>query len=121
MKRIGITPTNRTTETGGKIYEVEDFFTFSIEPEDYENREITMIGKYEDLVKVDPIITHNVITFLVKEGLLSSKGNNRAEFIESLSRMPRSERRKAIKAYEKKHKGKFDYINPAFLSAAPLS
>lgn len=108
MKQIFlIEETNLVSPTGGKEYIVNDFFKFWIEPEDFENQEITMDLDGHNFAEQNPKVMHAIIDSLIQRGLLSNTKSNRGQFIESLATMSRTERRKAIRKYEKINGGKF--------------
>jgi hypothetical protein len=80
---------------------------FSIEPEDFDNVEITWT--MENAEKLSPIEFYNLIDALKEAGHLYKGIGKRDQFLRSLNGMSRQERRKALRNYEKKTKGKFTF------------
>ena len=78
---------------------------FSIEPEDFDNVEITWTREHAD--KLSSAELYNLIESLKEHGYLYKGVGKRDQFLRSLSSMPRQERRKALRNYEKKMGGKF--------------
>ena len=78
---------------------------FSIEPEDFDNVEITWSREHAD--KLSAAELYNLIDALKEQGYLSKGIGKRDKFLRSLHTMSRQERRKAMRTYEKKMGGKF--------------
>lgn len=106
-----IAETNRVTTTGAKEYLVNDLFKFTIEFGDYENGEITIDIRDQNVVKENLHIVDQVLTVLKQKGLLTDTNTHKSSFLNSIRNMSRPERRRAILNWEKKFGGKFEYIS----------
>jgi hypothetical protein len=86
-----------------------EVINFSIEPEDFDNVEITWTQEAMD--KLSRAEFHNLIEALKEHGYLFNGVGKRDRFLRSLHSMSRQDRRKAIRQYEKQNGGKFVF-NP---------